>query len=108
VLLEAERGRDGLELHVSDDGPGFPPAFLDLAFERFSRGDPSRTAPGAGLGLSIVRTIARAHGGEAYVANGDSGGAHVWISIPEAPSDAPASASAAARTRAGSAGHAAS
>jgi signal transduction histidine kinase len=107
VLVEAERGRDGLELHVSDDGPGFPPAFLDVAFERFSRGDPSRSAPGAGLGLSIVRTIARAHGGEAHIANGDGGGAHVWLSIPHAPSDAPASTSTAARTRAGSADRAA-
>jgi len=107
VLVEAERDRDGLELHVSDDGPGFPPALLDVAFERFSRGDPSRSAPGAGLGLSIVRTIARAHGGEAHVARGDGGGAHVWLSIPHAPSAAPVSTSTAARTRAGSADRAA-
>lgn len=83
IVLQAERHGKQLELHVSDDGPGFPPAFLDVAFERFTRADRPRTIPGAGLGLSIVRSIARAHGGEAYIANGAAGGAHVWLSIPE-------------------------
>jgi signal transduction histidine kinase len=101
ILVQAERYGDGLALHVSDDGPGFPQPFLDVAFERFTRGDRSRTAPGAGLGLSIVRTIARAHGGEAYIANRAGGGAHVWISIPDTPSDA-AAASEAPRSEAGS------
>jgi signal transduction histidine kinase len=85
VVLQAERHGEQLELHVSDDGPGFPPAFLDVAFERFTRADRPRTIPGAGLGLSIVRSIARAHGGEAYISNGAAGGAHVWLSIPEHP-----------------------
>jgi two-component system OmpR family sensor kinase len=85
VVVDAEH-RDGrLELHVSDDGPGFPPAFLQIAFERFTRADRPRTAPGAGLGLSIVRSIARAHGGEAFISNGKEGGAHVWLSIPDVP-----------------------
>jgi signal transduction histidine kinase len=82
--VRAERRGDRVELHVSDDGPGFPPAFLEVAFERFTRAERSRTSQGAGLGLSIVRSIARAHDGEAYIANGAAGGAHVWISIPDA------------------------
>ncbi|HWX51766.1 MAG TPA: ATP-binding protein, partial [Solirubrobacteraceae bacterium] len=90
VLVRAERQGARLELHVSDDGPGFPADFMGVAFERFTRADRPRTAPGAGLGLSIVRSIARAHGGEAYIGNGD-GGAHVWLSIPDAtPSARPA------------------
>jgi signal transduction histidine kinase len=83
VLVAAERHNGRLELHVSDDGPGFPPGFLEIAFERFARPDSSRTAPGAGLGLSIVRSIARAHGGEAHASNRAEGGAHVWLSIPD-------------------------
>jgi signal transduction histidine kinase len=84
ILVRAQLDGARLELHVSDDGPGFPPAFLEVAFERFTRAERARTAPGAGLGLSIVRSIARAHGGEAYIANDDAGGAHVWLSIPDA------------------------
>jgi heavy metal sensor kinase len=97
VLLRAERRGAQLELHVSDDGPGLPPAFLEIAFERFTRTDGSRTSPGAGLGLSIVRSIARAHGGEAHIANGATGGADLWISIPGAIPDAPASPDGPAR-----------
>jgi two-component system OmpR family sensor kinase len=85
IDVHAERREGQVVLHVSDDGPGFPPALLQVAFERFTRADRTRTAGGAGLGLSIVRSIARAHGGEAYLANRAGGGAHVWLSIAQAP-----------------------
>jgi two-component system OmpR family sensor kinase len=56
------------EVRVHDDGPGFPPALVDTAFERFTRGDDSRRrsddSGGAGLGLSLVQAIVAAHGGE--------------------------------------------
>ena len=69
------------ELHVRDDGPGFPPEFLPTAFERFSRPTGARgTGAGAGLGLSIVLAIAEAHGGTAHLENTDDG-ADAWISI---------------------------
>ena len=71
----------GEELHVTDDGPGFPPGFLDRAFERFSRADAARGRSGAGLGLAIVRTNAEAHGGSAHAAN-RAPGADVWLSLP--------------------------
>ena len=83
VELAAERVNGRVELHVRDDGPGFPPEFLDVAFERFSRADPARgRAGGAGLGLAIVDVIARAHGGAAGARNRPAGGADVWISLP--------------------------
>jgi heavy metal sensor kinase len=82
ILVQAARADDRIELRVSDDGPGFPSEFLASAFDRFARSDRSRTSSGAGLGLSIVRVIARAHGGEAYVSNGPDGGAEVCIAIP--------------------------
>ena len=67
---------------MQDEGGGFPPGLLAGAFERFRRGDNARGGAGAGLGLSIVRGIAHAHGGEAYASNRDDGGADVWLSLP--------------------------
>ncbi len=85
VTLRAVETEAGVELHVQDSGPGFPPGFAEQAFERFTRADPSRTGPGAGLGLALVRAIARAHGGDAYTANREPGGTDVWIVIPAKP-----------------------
>jgi heavy metal sensor kinase len=99
VTVRAERGGGRVELHVADDGPGFPAKFLEVAFERFVRAERSRTSAGAGLGLSIVRSIARGHGGEAFVANGAAGGAHVWISIPDAARDSPSAGGSATQRR---------
>jgi len=77
--------RDGsVELHVTDEGPGFPPAFLPRAFERFSRADEARGRGGAGLGLAIVEVIARAHGGTAGAGNRSGHGADVWLALPKA------------------------
>jgi two-component system OmpR family sensor kinase len=84
VELTTRRAGASVEIHVRDDGPGFPPAFLPRAWERFSRADAARTDDGAGLGLSIIRTIAELHGGTADAANRPGGGADVWISLPAA------------------------
>jgi two-component system OmpR family sensor kinase len=76
------RARNGTaELHVVDEGAGFPSAFIERAFERFSRAD-AGSADGSGLGLAIVEAIARAHHGRANVANRPDGGADVWLSLP--------------------------
>jgi two-component system, OmpR family, sensor kinase len=81
ILLQAHR-RDGrIELHVRDQGQGFPPDFIGHAFEPFSRADPARAGGGAGLGLAIVELIARAHGGGAHAANRDDG-ADAWLELP--------------------------
>ena len=66
-----------------DQGRGFEPEFLTRAFERFSRADPARSRGGAGLGLSIVKVIAEAHGGRAGAENREDG-ADVWLSLPAA------------------------
>jgi signal transduction histidine kinase len=82
IELTAEAADGRVELHVRDDGPGFPEDFLPDAFERFTRADPARGRGGAGLGLAIVAAIAHAHGGTAGARNRPGGGADVWISLP--------------------------
>jgi signal transduction histidine kinase len=82
IELRACAGDDGTEVHVLDRGSGFPAEFLGQAFERFSRASASQRVSGSGLGLSIVRTVARAHGGEARAANRKGGGADVWLVLP--------------------------
>lgn len=81
IRLGLERRGDLVELHVRDDGPGFPPAFLPRAFERFTRADPSRAGGGSGLGLAIVQAIAEAHGGTCGARNPPGGGADVWLVV---------------------------
>lgn len=82
IVLNAIERQGTVEIHVTDRGPGFPPEFRERAFERFSRRSPSRGDGGSGLGLAIVRTVARAHGGDAYAGNHEGGGADVWMSLP--------------------------
>ncbi|HEY2335733.1 MAG TPA: ATP-binding protein [Solirubrobacterales bacterium] len=77
------RTEDGpIEIHVLDRGEGFSEEFLGRAFERFSRASASSRDGGSGLGLAIVRTVARAHGGDAHASNRLSGGADVWLTLP--------------------------
>jgi two-component system, OmpR family, sensor kinase len=85
IELSAREAADGgdpaVEVHVADEGDGFPPAFLDRAFERFSRA-PGVRGDGSGLGLAIVATVAEAHGGSVRAANRPDGGADVTVVIP--------------------------
>jgi two-component system OmpR family sensor kinase len=67
VVTGIHNGRPGeVVLQVGDDGPGIPPQLQPEVFERFARGDGSRSraSGGTGLGLSIVAAIVDAHGGE--------------------------------------------
>lgn len=74
---------------VVDHGPGIPPDDLERVFDRFHRAETARALPGSGLGLSIVRDVARRHGGDATAANDSSGGARVGFSVAAMPPPAP-------------------
>jgi signal transduction histidine kinase len=80
VVLHVERAEAGVRVRVCDDGPGIPMAEREAVFEPFHRvrGSPQ----GAGLGLAIVREVARVHGGRAYVANTQVG-AEVCLELPD-------------------------
>ncbi len=72
---------------LDDDGPGIPEERLAEVLEPFVRLDPSRSSEtgGAGLGLSIARTIIRAHGGTLTLENRPEGGLRVTIVLPRDP-----------------------
>ena len=69
------RGEDGAEVRVLDRGPGFDPEFVGRAFERFSRGDPSRerSTGGSGLGLAIAHGFIEALDGSIWAEPGPGG-----------------------------------
>ncbi|MEU1364970.1 HAMP domain-containing sensor histidine kinase [Streptomyces sp. NPDC005803] len=69
VRVRAETGHPWVTLEVQDNGPGIPAELLPRVFERFARGDASRSrhAGSTGLGLAIVQAVVAAHGGVAEV-----------------------------------------
>jgi heavy metal sensor kinase len=82
IEISVQQQNGSVELHVTDEGTGFPAGFLPHAFERFSRPDHARTSGGSGLGLAIVEAVAQAHGGRTGAANRDQGGSDVWLILP--------------------------
>jgi signal transduction histidine kinase len=84
VSMTLDEGPRGVTIGVADSGAGFPPAFLQHAFEPFTRSDAarSRSGGGAGLGLAIVRAVAEAHGGTVEARNVPGSGAEVALYFP--------------------------
>lgn len=73
IVLGLDRTPDRIVLHVADNGPGVPASERDLVQRRLYRMDRSRTSPGAGLGLSLVRSIAVLHDAEIVLLDNDPG-----------------------------------
>jgi heavy metal sensor kinase len=81
VSLSENDERD-VVITIKDTGIGVSPGDLPRIFERFYRCDQSRSEPGIGLGLSLARAIARAHGGDITVTSSLSQGSTFAITLP--------------------------
>ena len=79
LRIVARRHDENVELEVADRGPGLPSGDSARLFEKFVR---ASSAPGAGLGLAVVRAIVEAHGGRVVAENRDGGGALFRIVLP--------------------------
>ncbi len=83
--VEIKQTETNYLITVKDEGPGLPESELERVFEPFIRLDPSRNqdAGGIGLGLSIVRSIIRGHGGDVSLENRQNNGLRVSIKLPK-------------------------
>ncbi len=82
--LTLEQRDRGAVLTVDDDGPGIPETEQEAVFQPFHRveGSRNRETGGTGLGLTIARSILRAHGGEVTLSNREGGGLRVVARLP--------------------------
>jgi signal transduction histidine kinase len=71
---------------VTDTGSGVPPDQLHLIFDRFRTGNQSK---GTGLGLALVRAVARAHGGDVVLHSAPGEGSEFELLLPDPPNIAP-------------------
>ena len=82
IVLTAEMHGDKAEIHLDDSGPGIPPDMRKKVFDRFVRVDPSRTLPGTGLGLSLVKAFIELHQGSITLSDSKLGGTSFIIVLP--------------------------
>jgi signal transduction histidine kinase len=84
IAVEVEPRDDQVMIAVADTGEGLTPTAARRMFERFWRGDDSRTAEtgGAGLGLAIAQGLVHAHGGTIWAENRAAGGARIAFTLP--------------------------
>jgi two-component system, OmpR family, sensor kinase len=82
--VTVECGQDGGEVYLAvlDEGPGLEHGEEQVVFERFARGSGGRIAPGTGLGLALVATLARRWGGSARLTNRAEGGVRAELRLP--------------------------
>lgn len=82
--VRVEVGEEGglAVVRVADDGPGVPPGDRPRIWDRLFRGDRSRSERGLGLGLSVVRAVAEAHGGSAEMEEAPGGGSRFTLRLP--------------------------
>ncbi|MGE5517635.1 MAG: ATP-binding protein [Bacteroidota bacterium] len=83
-----QHGRD-IRVVIEDDGPGIPPESMEKVFTPFYRLEQSRNRKtgGMGLGMTVARTIVRAHGGDITLENMPEGGLRVIATLPQARGD---------------------
>ncbi|MEV7560375.1 HAMP domain-containing sensor histidine kinase [Streptomyces sp. NPDC089795] len=90
VTARVSRETSAVRLRIEDDGPGIAPELLPRVFERFARGDASRSrvAGSTGLGLAIVQAVVTAHGGRVEVRS-EPGRTCFEVLLPHARPDRP-------------------
>jgi heavy metal sensor kinase len=88
-IAVVRRGRNSAEITVEDHGAGISPEDLPHVFERFYRGDPSRSRStgGFGLGLAIAKALIEAYGGKIFAESTPGKGTRVTVELPVNPSD---------------------
>ena len=88
VFLKTSIGEGNVRVEVSDTGKGIPPEQISRVFDRFYRVDPSRSSSsgGAGLGLSIVKSIMDLHAGTVEIRSEPSKGTSVILLFPSVQS----------------------
>jgi len=85
IALHAEAAENGVRIAVSDTGSGIPAEDLPYVFDRFWKGDRSRSRTGglgSGLGLAIARQLVQAHGGQIDVESAEGRGTTFTIELP--------------------------
>ncbi len=89
IRLSAEREAGELVLSVADTGVGIPQADQARIFDKFERGTPTMAQTGAGLGLSLVKSLVELHGGTVTIESGPEHGTVVHCRLPTDPDAAP-------------------
>ena len=84
IAIGAARHEGWVRVTVADQGPGVPSAYHDLVFRRFERPETDHTKAqyGVGLGLSVVKAIVEAHGGQVGVDDQPGSGSAFWFTLP--------------------------
>ena len=83
ISIAVESIGDQVEISVSDSGPGISAVERERITERFVKGsDPAAVGSGAGLGLALVKAIAKGHGGELVIGDSELGGAKLTLRLP--------------------------
>jgi heavy metal sensor kinase len=83
VSVSVKEGQEQVIVAISDSGIGIDEKSLPRIFERFYRGDESRSTPGNGLGLSLVGALVHAHGGEIQVESSPGKGTRFTVVLPK-------------------------
>jgi len=84
IYIKAEKEDNFIQVAVKDTGSGIASEQIPFIFERFYRADPSRTQStgGSGLGLSIIKQLVQAHGGQVGVESVPGSGSSFYFTLP--------------------------
>jgi two-component system, OmpR family, sensor histidine kinase KdpD len=97
IQIAAARWRSAIQVRVTDQGPGIPPADRERVFEEFYRHDAGGGRGGTGLGLAIARAVVVAHGGTTRATGAPGGGTAVIFELPMMEEDRHDTSTAAGR-----------